>query len=481
MKKLILVCFLMAALVLAFGCSRESDLMDPSGHSADIQARVDPEAAAMEIVNAFGWTVDPKEGQPDLVSYPDGIVVEFSREDLGDGIAHYKAVLQIGPGPYDRIGLHRVVKERKPDFPIKTPKTVFLQHGDAVGFEGMFLHGKLAASAPLAHSFAIYLAKNNVDVWGIDQSWVYVPAGMTDLSFMSGWGMQHCVDDLDLGMTIARICRKSSGAGQDKMNLLGYSSGGWVGYALINQETQKAFVNRNVRGYIPVDAVFKTNDMAEAMALQGFAAQYQGLYDAGIYYWDIFFAPVAYLAMTDPDGISPLAPPFTNMQTALAYGSATYLFAPLSPWYHYFAGIFDPATGMPTGLQFVTTQQFLEFFLSASAYEPTLFSADLARTGGDAVDVPFDDHLGEVTIPVMTVGSAGGLGAFTPYAATLLGSSDVSSIIVSLYPADYVLADFGHVDLFIANNAETLVWQPIMAWLDSHSDKQGRGEDISMD
>ena len=45
-------------------------------------------------------------------------------------------------------------------------------------------------------------------------------------------------------------------------------------------------------------------------------------------------------------------------------------------------------------------------------------------------------------------------------ATTLLGSTDVSTHIVSLAPVR--IADFGHADLFLANQAESLAWQPIL-------------------
>ena len=482
MKKLILVCFLMATLALAAGCSREDSLLNsPSpGQNDGMSVMADPENVAKELISLFNWETDPAQAEGLQAFLPaEGVIVDFSRNELPGGIAHYKATVQIGPGPYDLIGLHRVVKERKPYFPMRTTKTVFLQHGDAVAFEGMFLHGVLSASAPVEHSFAIYLASNDVDVWGIDQSWAFIPPGTADLSFMAGWGLQDHVDKLDLAISVARICRRFCGGGMDRMHLLGYSSGGWIGYSLLNMETLKPFVSRNIRGFIPVDVIFKTDDPVEAATFQAFAAEYQGLYDMGVYHWDVYFAPIGYLALTDPDGVSPLAPPFTNMQTALAYGSATHLFAPLTPWFHYFAGIFDETTQMPTGLQFVSTPEFIEFLLTANYYEASLFSAEMFHITGGAVDLPFDDHLADVTVPVMSVAAAGGMGHLAAYSTTLLGSTDITTMVAGLYPPEYILADFGHVDIFIAGNAEAMVWQPILGWIVNHSQKEGLGENFT--
>jgi hypothetical protein len=61
-----------------------------------------------------------------------------------------------------------------------------------------------------------------------------------------------------------------------------------------------------------------------------------------------------------------------------------------------------------------------------------------------------------------------GFGDFGVYTTTLLGSTDVTTHIVSLVPAEARIADFGHADLFLANNAKTLVWQPVLSWLQAH-------------
>ena len=67
----------------------------------------------------------------------------------------------------------------------------------------------------------------------------------------------------------------------------------------------------------------------------------------------------------------------------------------------------------------------------------------------------------------------GGFGSNGPYTLTLLGSQDVSSLIVSFYPPYQAGLDFGHVDLFNAQDAENLVWSPIYQWLSHHVEDNG--------
>jgi hypothetical protein len=80
--------------------------------------------------------------------------------------------------------------------------------------------------------------------------------------------------------------------------------------------------------------------------------------------------------------------------------------------------------------------------------------------------VPYDDHLEDITVPVLYVGAGGGFGEFGVYTTTLLGSTDVTTHIV--HTAAPRVVDFGHADLFLAGDAQALVWQPLLTWLQAH-------------
>jgi hypothetical protein len=142
------------------------------------------------------------------------------------------------------------------------------------------------------------------------------------------------------------------------------------------------------------------------------------------------------------------------------------------PFYHYCAGTFDDF-GLPTGLQFTNSDYMLDFAFAVPSFQSLGEMID-----GEALwcsnDTPYDDHLGEITIPVYYVGAAGGFGAYGEYTLTLLESStDKESLIVELYPdppypPEAVAIDYGHIDLMFAGNAETLVWEPIYDWIKGH-------------
>ena len=44
-------------------------------------------------------------------------------------------------------------------------------------------------------------------------------------------------------------------------------------------------------------------------------------------------------------------------------------------------------------------------------------------------------------------------------------NSDISTLTIELYPPEDVALDFGHVDIFTADTAPQLVWQPVLEWV----------------
>src|SRR5262245_1752536 len=82
------------------------------------------------------------------------------RRVLAPQIAEYSFKVRTGPGPFDQIGVHRVVKETAPNVPARASKAVFLAHGDIWNFRAAFLTG--------SHPLPVFLAERGIDVWGID-------------------------------------------------------------------------------------------------------------------------------------------------------------------------------------------------------------------------------------------------------------------------------------------------------------------------
>jgi hypothetical protein len=259
----------------------------------------------------------------------------------------------------------------------------------------------------------------------------------------------------------------------------GHSSGATLAYAYANAETQKARYRQNLKGIIPIDMVYKFSPENEKL-INAACARYSAF--KSLYHQKTYHSAegenlklIAQLASMAPGGDSPLIPGFTNEQAALFVLSATHAtFAPLGlepyvPLYHYAAGEFN-SYGIPTGLQFSDVEYIFDIAFAVPSYESLGGMMDVEAIMSDAVELPYDDYLDKIMIPVFYIGAAGGFGEYGIHTTTLLGSPDKKTLIVELYPPEYIGVDYGHADLLWADNdnAKSLVWEPISEWINSH-------------
>ena len=206
---------------------------------------------------------------------------------------------------------------------------------------------------------------------------------------------------------------------------------------------------------------------SEAGALQNIA---NGIYDAD----SSIYSTVGEYALQAPDVVSPpflCDSPYTNLTCSLWVGAAIFQAGTTpTPYYHFTAGFWPDGnfqTGIPTGLKYSNPGQWNGFEVGGAPYEPMQLLADTdAITCGDDPQLPFDKHLGDITLPVHYVGAGGGFGSYGLYTLSLLGSRDVTNHIVSFYPPQDQALDFGHVDLFYADDAKNLVWSDILEFLE---------------
>src|SRR5215472_4534981 len=395
--------------------------------------------------------------------------IQVVRQQIVDHIYEYSYVISTGNGPHDHVGVHRVVQEENGQ-PRHCDQAIFMVHGDGWNFTNAFLRG---GSSP--DSLPVFLAHRGVDVWGIDLGWTLVPDDTTDLTFMRHWGLQRDIDDLEQALSFARSVRTQTGSPNNQLVLLGWSRGGWTCYGLLNQESQERIEQRNVRAYIPVDTSLKIQDPAIKATICGWADSTAADLAAGIYAYNReVFIQVGQLAITDPNGVSPIfGPPYTNLDASLTVGAATYQINGLNffaEFYHFVGGTFPGGNiwGIPDGLVYTTISDWNNFLASASPFEAVRMEHDTYTISCGDTRTPFDNHLHDITVPVLYVGAGGGFGSNGEFTQTLLGSQDVSSHIVSFYPPEQAAFDFGHVDLFYGQGADDLVWSPIYQWLSRH-------------
>jgi len=398
-------------------------------------------------------------------------IVYSDRTELADGLAHYRYDAVVGPGKYDMVRIHRIVREDRPNKPVRTRDAVMLLHGNPGSFAG-FVAPMVTGVSEFDHSIAIFLAKQGIDVWGMDFGWALVPLDETDFEFMGQWGLAKDVAHTEAALTFARSVRVDTGQGNGKLHVLGFSYGGQVGYTLLGNETAQPRGLRNAKGMIVIDVGVKLEDAADREFYCAMAQLDQASLESHKYVNDIgsLFNLAAYLASMVPDGPSPIVEGLTNWQALLFIGASTELIT--GQFWHMVGGYLDEY-GVPSGLRFTDDQLFVAAVgTTFPPYYPVRIDFDTEQMMCGEVDTPLDDRLAQITVPILHVGAKGGFGPSAYASTTFTASRDVSTITVQRLPDSDEAMDFGHVDTVLARDAETLVWQPILDWIMAHRENR---------
>lgn len=462
--------------LLLVGCETNPPLA-PDDTSSDAVGVDDAalQRLAADVVEAAGWEI----AQDIVVPIPTAEnadkssviqVVDFAREVIIDDIVHYSIDVRVNAGPYGVIGLHRVVREARPYRPVRAAESLFMVHGDGVDFVNAFLPVAHLDYLPDDHGLPVFLARHDVDVWGIDLAWTAIPADETDFAFAVDWGVQRDVGDIEAGIAVARLVRLLTGNGWRKLDLLGFSTGAQEGWVLLNEETRLPRGLRQVQGFIPVDATIKVNlesEVAKACTTYASiaAARAEGTYVDSTGALAQF---AAYLADADPQGDSPIFPGYTNLQVVLAAVSQTDLFFGGDSTFHLLAGVFDE-NFVPVSLRYADTRFAIDFYASWAPFQPNRIALECQALMCGEIDLPYDDRLDLITVPILCLAPAGGTGNVGNDMENLVGSDDFQTLVVSVDPDP--MLDLGHVDIFAAYNGvdlEALLFQPILDWMRGH-------------
>jgi len=329
----------------------------------------------------------------------------------------------------------------------------------------------VSGSSELDQSSAIFLAKKDIDVWGMDVGWALVPLEETDFDFMGEWGLAKDVAHAEAALTFARSVRVDTGQGNGKLHVLGFSYGGQVGYTLLGNETVQPRGLRNAKGMIVIDVGVKLEDEADRAFYCAMAQIDQASLESHQYVNDIgsLFNLAAYLATSAPDGMSPIIEGLTNWQTVLFIGASTELIT--GQFWHMVGGNLDEY-GIPSSLRFTDDQLFVAAVGNFPPYYPVRIDFDTEQMMCGEVDTPLDDGLAQIIVPILHVGAKGGFGPSAYASTTFTASRDVTTITVQRLPDSDEAMDFGHVDTVLARDAETWVWQPILDWIMAHRENR---------
>ncbi len=465
----ILTRFLLILLLLfAFGCSRDSSVAPPEADNPTLSQNVDLDRAAVEMAVVSDWEIvepDAVDTSIDIDKSILGWIISWDREVLVDDIAHYSYQIRVGYGEFDVIGVHRVVRERRPNKPIHSDKAIFLQHGCCKDFVGVYVPSLYSDDTPWEQNFAVHLAQADIDVWGIDQSWTLPEFGTIPDDLMADWGLDRQLSDLNTAVTVARRARILTGGGRTRFILSGYSNGVPTTLALANYESQLPRGRRNVNGLVPVDMAVRFPEGVAYETVEAFRDYYQYLYDSGDYNMpDCSFPQVAELVECCADDVSPCAG--DDVTTNLEYALLSFTGLVIPPSFHYLSPTLDE-NGFPTGFLYTDWDVWFDFAASGTPYEPTIWQLDWIRYSLGQLDTPWDDYFADITVPVLMVTPGGGFGydVVVP-GLDLLGSKDVEILVPSV--GEPPLTDLAHIDIFTAPEAVATFWDPLIRWIENH-------------
>ena len=402
-------------------------------------------------------------------------LLRINRSELQSGIVHYQFEVDLGGDEFDVIRIHRVVREYRPYRSIHTNGAVFMIHGSSQDFDDIFLRpGVDQVSAKT--SSPVYLAANGIDVWGIDLAWTLVPPETTDFTFMRNWGVERDVDHTLKAMAIARMVRGLTHQGFDRLNLLGFSYGVSVAYAAAGRETQQHRILRDIKGIIAAEGAMKyaVEDEASRISNCNRAAAAQDQINNGVYQSSngIFFSGLGDLAIFKPDEPSQTIPWLNNYQASLFLGIAAPSNPP-APFWHFVGGELRGNPPIPGGLLYTKSSRWIQLLRGLPPYQPQLNGLDISACLCNEQEVTIDDHLGEIKVPILYLGVAGGFGQQGVFTSSLTASTDITDHIVSLRPQQLRAIDYGHADLFMGDNAAELAWEVLRQWLVDHAHRFG--------
>ena len=416
--------------------------------------------------SAFAQTTEAFPGARNALA--NVAVRNMQRTVLHGNIAHYTFDVVVGPSKFDVIRLHRIVREKQPYEPIHTVGGVLLLPGGPNFFEAIFMAPLISQVPAWDQSIVAFMAKNQVDVWGMDYSWALVPAQQTTFKFMKGWGVARDSQHAQIALALARAIRGATGQGSGRIEVLGFSYGGAVAYTAAGDETRQPRALRSIRGLISADMPMRFQEkLLRDYYCTSMAADQANL-DAGIYNDDggVLDTQLYDLAMSAPDDPSPFFPGLTNYVAIEFLGASTWLLNSSPIFWHFVAGYLD-TNQIPSDLRYTDSRVWRDLVGNVPPHFPMQadWDTDALFCG---VDVPFDRHLKDIAVPILYVGAAGGFGTYGYYTTTLTASTDITKFTVQFQPDDQRLVDFAHGDLFLAKNAETLVWQPVLDWIVAH-------------
>jgi hypothetical protein len=386
----------------------------------------------------------------------------------GDLMAyHYRITTDDG----DYLDIHRVVRVSPHGKPHKSDDAVMLLHGDFSTFVSNFAPSIASEGAhdPQTPELALALAKANIDVWGLDRRFTHVPDDAADLSALDRQGVVSGLDDLQSALAFARRMRRTTMRSNAKLKVIGFSRGGLYAYAQAIGDHFRPRRQRHVGGVAVLDFnyVFGPEDAAlkeEACAIRDFYDEWiaEGNYGES----NFFLREVAQAAIDLPELPSDVDPTLTNRQYFLSVMAQTYQFFAPTPHYHLLAG--DGSQSTVNELTYTSTQAAMHWVAQAPGWAPAREGRDSFAILCDDGNGPIEGTLGDIDVPALQIGVAGGYGDLVSASVDGVIHADSDFYFWERESQEDRLIDVGHADLLFSQQAKKDVWPVLKAWIKEH-------------
>ncbi len=379
----------------------------------------------------------------EIIDEIDNTVSNLEHKD----ITEEKKVIKVGPGQFDYIGIHRIMANHHNDD--KSKHVVVMIPGSNSDFNTSF-------NARFSGSYAKmgrFLARQGIDVWGIDFRYSFVPDNfgsspyctVQDCSFFKDQNIALHLSDLDIVVKIAQFSSKDG-----RVFLLGHSQGAYFAYKYTADLTDQP---GNIKGIIPIDIVYNLDQQFTdvVMAAKADVIDRNSKIARGIWYEDITISKqIAELALTDPNGTSPIIPGFTNLQAALFAITATYQLPGFS------TPGFRQAQGTLAGLTHTDFDFIANQALHLNSFQSILPITEIQTNRIQPVQV-----IPHIIVPIHYVGAMFGFGNFGLYTPDQIKAfnSNVTEVMIP---------DYGHADVIDSITAKDDVWEEILHWIRDH-------------
>jgi len=358
-------------------------------------------------------------------------------------------------GPYDKIGLHRLVKKG-----IKPLGVLFI-------LPGTWSNGEQLTSNPPEdpwtkyenYSQAIYWANRGFDVYAIDYRTHFVPIDLTQdqLSFMAEWGWDQWISDIKEAVNKAKEV-----SGAKRIYLAGESFGGG---AAMNYASK--YWQQDLKGIILLDGGTggkrggETNTYNLTKAIEGMIATRQWAREVGAPAVGAIF--LYKYALANPDAPAEY-PPGTKLQPEIN---------PITgkPWaniteYCAYSLYMSWGPGGVTNIYggYGKPSVMIEIMSTFDRYWPTRLSLESSAIS-DYINCPyvtydFDDHYIEIDVPLLAFAS----GLFS-------NRTGLFRFVHGIANPDFtgiMLPGYGHLDVYSGEYSINDVSAPVYEWMVSH-------------